>query len=434
MKVIKFGGSSCADSKQCKKILDIVREDPQRQIVVVSAPGKRNSQDHKVTDMLYLTNQLTSIGMGGGEVFGNIAMRYIEIRDGLGIDYDIEKDLHEIYNNILSGAGADYCASRGEYLAAKLMAVALGYEFADPKDFILFDGDGRLDREGTLELTRKHIKRGNYLVPGFYGANKDGDIVTFSRGGSDITGSILAAACNAEIYENWTDVSGFLAADPTIVDNPEVIKTITYEELHELSYMGAGVLHEDAVYPARQAGIPIHIKNTNRPEDPGTVIVPYMDKYDRLITGLAGKKGFMVVNVTKNHGAGDSGFLRRLSSVFEANHCAIEHIPSSIDTYSVIVRETPFRSKQKKILEEIDIFSEPDSIKITENIALLAVVGRGMAQKPGVAAGIFNSLARAGISIRMISQGASELNIIVGVNESDFDSAVRVLYDEFFKK
>lgn len=434
MKVAKFGGSSLADAAQFRKVMEIVREDAKRNVIVVSAPGKRTTGGHKVTDMLYLTHQLATIDMGGNEVFSSIADRYLSIRNALQLSYPLEKDLEEIKQRIFSGASADYAASRGEYLSAKLLAAALKYRFVDAADLIRFDDVGELDLSTSLFLAAEILQDGQFVVPGFYGAKENGEIVTFSRGGSDITGSILAAAIHAPVYENWTDVSGFLAADPHLVRGPKPIEVITYEELHELSYMGAQVLHEDAVYPAHRAGVPIHIRNTNAPNDKGTRIVPKKEDSSRIVTGISGKNGFMLVHVEKRHAAGDSGFLRRLVSVFEANGCAVEHMPSSIDTVSVIVREDPFRSKQKKILEEIAIFCEPDSLAVEDDITLLAVVGEGMAKRPGVAARLFSALGKAGISVRMILQGASELNIIIGVAKEDFTEAITALYREFFKE
>lgn len=434
MKVAKFGGSSLADAHQCQKVIDIIKADPKRRVIVVSAPGKRTPGGHKVTDMLYLTHQLASIDMGGNEVFSSIAERYLNIRNGLGLAYPIEDDLDTVKQAIFDGAEADYCASRGEYLCARLLAAALDFEFVDAAEIVRFTEAGDLDLALSQKLAAKRLQEGCYVVPGFYGADAAGKIVTFSRGGSDITGSILAAALKAPVYENWTDVSGFLAADPRIVKDPCPIEVITYEELHELSYMGAQVLHEDAVYPARRAGVPIHIKNTNAPQEEGTRIVPSKDEHRHVVTGISGKNGFMLVHVSKRHAAGDSGFLRRLVSVFEANGCAVEHMPSSIDTVSVIVREDPFRSRQKKILEEISIFCEPDAIQVQEDIALLAVVGEGMAKRAGVAARLFTALGTAGISVRMILQGASELNIILGVRKENFKPAVQALYREFFKE
>ncbi|MDD7592836.1 MAG: aspartate kinase [Peptoniphilaceae bacterium] len=434
MHVVKFGGSSCADAEQVSKIRQIVQDNPERTVVVVSAPGKRHAQDHKVTDMLYLAHQLFSIGMGGGEVFTAVGMRYAEIIEGLGLQFPLEAELEQIRDALSHGASEDYCASRGEYLCAKIVAEALNYRFVDAWDVIAFNEDRTLNYDETEKRCRERLTGERVVVPGFYGAMPDGEIVTFSRGGSDITGSVLAAALKADLYENWTDVSGFLATDPGIVQDPKTIDVITYDELHELSYMGAKVLHEDAVYPAHRAGVPIQIKNTNHPDAAGTRIVLKPEDDTPIVTGISGKKGFMAVEVTKRHGAGDTGFLRRLISVFEANDCGVEHIPSSIDTFSVLVREEPFRSKQKKILEEIDIFSEPDSIRVSDHIALLAVVGEGMADHPGVAARVFAALGREGISIKMILQGASELNIILCVDEKDFEPAVRALYREFFEE
>ena len=435
IKVTKFGGSSLADAAQFQKVAEIIRADAARKYVVPSAPGKRFKNDDKVTDLLYKSYALSSSGQDTAEVFGEITRRYTDIKNELGLTTDIESIIAQVKKKVDGGASIDYTASRGEYLNGILLAEYLGFAFIDAAEVILFDSRGVLDADKTNTIMSKRLAReGRAVIPGFYGSGPDGGIVTFSRGGSDITGSLVARAAKADLYENWTDVSGFLAADPRIVNDPKPIEVITYEELHELSYMGAQVLHEDAVYPAHHAGVPIHIRNTNAPNEPGTRIVPKKEDSPRIVTGISGKNGFMLVHVEKRHAAGDSGFLRRLVSVFEANGCAVEHMPSSIDTVSVIVREDPFRSKQKKILEEISIFCEPDAIAVEDNITLLAVVGEGMAKRAGVAARLFTALGKAGISVRMILQGASELNIIIGVAKDDFAKAIGALYREFFRE
>lgn len=434
MKVVKFGGSSCADSGQFAKVRSIIEKDPDRSVVVVSAPGKRSEKDHKITDVLYLTQRLASIGMGGGEVFDAIEERFREIHSGLKLQAKLDDQLAEIRQKIFLGMTEDYTASRGEYLSAFLMADCLGYEFVDAAEVIRFTEEGSLDEASTTRLIRERIMGRRVVVPGFYGAKENGEIVTFSRGGSDITGSILAAALDADIYENWTDVSGFLAADPRIVANPVPIRVVTYAELHELSYMGAQVLHEDAIAPVRRAGIPIRILNTNHMEEEGTLIVPSSGKNKRIVTGIAGKKGFDIVNVHKYHGAGDSGFFRRLCSVFEANDVKIEHLPTGIDSVSIIVQDEEFQGKEKKILEEVDIYCDPDTIDVEDSLSLLAIVGEGMLRHAGVSARVFQALAEARINVRMISQGSSELNIIVGVETGDFERAVKALYDAFFMK
>lgn len=432
MKVVKFGGSSVADSAQCRKVIQIIQEDPERQVVVVSAPGKRFGKDHKITDMLYLTHQMASIGMGGQDVFKSIADRYLEIQKEIAPSFDLVSELKAIQSDVMFGASEDYSASRGEYLMARVLAAALGYDFVDAKDLICFGSDGELDSDETKKKVQEKLTGRKVVVPGFYGAEENGEIKTFSRGGSDITGAILAADLEADLYENWTDVSGFLAADPTVVKNPKPIRVVTYEELHELAYMGAQVLHGDAIGPARAAGIPIQIKNTNQPEDEGTRIVPQAKESARVVTGIAGKKDFTVVYVKRPHNVPASGFFRRLCSVFEANECEIEHMPTSIDTASVVVAEADFARKKKKILEEIDIFCNPDQIKPENGLSLLAVVGQGMARTKGVSASIFTALAKADVNIRMISQGASEMNIIIGIATEQFDQAIEAIYNAFF--
>lgn len=433
--VAKFGGSSLADAAQLEKVKKIIEANPERRYVVPSAPGKRHSDDTKVTDLLYMFQKSVQYGHDSTEIFRKIFERYVGIRDALHLSIPIEEYLETVRENVMKGASEDYTASRGEYLNGLLLADLLGYEFIDAAEVVFFDKRGKYDAAKTIDhMETRLLKAGRAVIPGFYGSMPDGSIKTFSRGGSDVTGAIVAAAASADLYENWTDVSGFLAADPRIVNDPKPIEVITYEELHELSYMGAQVLHEDAVYPAHHAGVPIHIRNTNAPNDLGTRIVPKKEDSPRIVTGISGKNGFMLVHVEKRHAAGDSGFLRRLVSVFEANGCAVEHMPSSIDTVSVIVREDPFRSKQKKILEEISIFCEPDAIAVEDDITLLAVVGEGMAKRAGVAARLFTALGKAGISVRMILQGASELNIIIGVAKDDFAKAITALYREFFKE
>lgn len=432
LKVTKFGGTSCADAAQFRKVKEIVEADPERRIVVVSAPGKRFSADHKITDVLYLCHRLTSIGLGAGEVFEPVRRRFLSIRDELGLDVDLENEFAEIERRLMTGANADYAASRGEYLSAKLMAAYLGYEFCDAKELVRFDERGKYDEQATMEAIGDRLDEGCFVVPGFYGSNRRGEIITFSRGGSDITGSILAQALEADVYENWTDVSGFLAADPRIVENPQPIRTVTYDELRELSYMGAPVLHEEAIFPARKSGIPIHIRNTNHPEDAGTRIVPEREPGKLIVTGIAGVKDFTVITVRRYRMSEELSFLRRVASVFEANGVAIHHMPSSIDSLSIVVKTTDLVGKEKKILEEIDIYCGPVKIEPSPGLSLVAIVGEAMARHTGVSARVFGALAKAGVNIRMITQGASELNIIVGIENNRFEDAIRAIYGEFF--
>ncbi|MBC7087753.1 MAG: aspartate kinase [Tissierellales bacterium] len=434
--VSKFGGSSLATSKQYKKVKEIVNKNENIKVVVPSAPGKRDEKDHKITDLLYMCHQLSSHGLKFDDIFKMIAERFFEIRDNLSIDVDLEKILDEIKTNIENNRSIDYCASRGEHLNGILLAKYLGFEFIDAAEVIFFNEMNEVDEKKTIEELQNKIKLGDkkrYVVPGFYGSFKS-EIKTFSRGGSDITGSVIANAIDAKIYENWTDVSGFLVADPKIVENPKEIEHITYKELRELSYMGAKVLHEEAIFPVKNKGIPIHIKNTNRPYDKGTLIVPDTWNFSKenLITGIAGKKGFTVITVEKTLMNSDKSFLRKLVSVFETNDISIEHMPSGIDSISIIVSDIDLNGKLSKIIEEIRIYLNPDNIISSSNMALVAVVGRGMIRTKGISAKVFTALSDAGVNIRMISQGSSELNIIIGLENSDFETAIRAIYKSFY--
>lgn len=434
--VVKFGGSSLADSNQFIKVKEIISADERRKFVVPSAPGKRNSQDHKITDLLYMCYQLASHGINIDEVFSIISKRYQDICHELKLDIKIKDILADIKTKIQEGASRDYTASRGEYINAIILSQYLGFEFVDAKDLILFDDDNKLDLEKTMELTANRLSKvKEVVIPGFYGANKKGEIVTFSRGGSDITGSIIANGVEASLYENWTDVSGFYIADPKIVDNPRHIETITYKELRELSYMGAPVLHEESIFPIKSNGIPINIKNTNIPEDPGTMIVDDLSpiNYSETITGIAGKKGFTVISIEKIRMNEEKGFFRKLISVLESNDISIEHMPTAIDSISIIVSDSELNSKLKKVIEEIKIYCKPDSITSYPEMSLIAVVGRGMIRTKGISARVFSALAKEGINIRMISQGSSEINIIIGIETADFDKAIYAIYDAFEK-
>lgn len=435
--VAKFGGSSLADSIQFTKVKDIVTADKNRRYIIPSAPGKGKNQDYKVTDLLYMCYQLASHSINIDDVFGIISKRYEDICKELNLDLNIEEVLSDIKSRIQDGASRDFTASRGEYLSAIILSKYLDYEFVDAKDLILFDDKCKLN----LEETKKRIQsilsnKSHAVIPGFYGANEDGEIITFSRGGSDITGSIIASAVNSQLYENWTDVSGFYMADPRIVANPRSIENITYKELRELSYMGAPVLHEESIFPIKSNGIPINIRNTNIPEDPGTMIVDDSQPVSKAgtITGIAGKKDFTVISVEKTNMNDEKGFIRKLISVFESNDISIEHIPSSIDSISVIVADTEINTKLNKVLEEIRIYCKPDAIITYKNMSLLAVVGRGMISTKGVSARIFTALANEGVNIRMITQGSSELNIIIGIETDDFNKAISSIYKAFNKK
>lgn len=432
-KVVKFGGTSLASAEQFKKVGDIIRADETRRYVVPSAPGKRYSSDIKVTDMLYQYYDLAAKNKPFKDGLKSIEARYNEIIKGLDLDLSLEKEFKEIESNFAAKAGKDYAASRGEFLNGIIMAKYLGYEFIDAAEVIFFDENGIFDANKTDEILSDRLKDiEKAVIPGFYGAKADGTIKTFSRGGSDITGSIVAKAVNAGLYENWTDVSGFLVADPRIIHDPEVISTITYKELRELSYMGATVLHEDAIFPVRKEGIPINIRNTGAPEDQGTMIVKttcLKPKYT--ITGIAGKKGFVAINIEKDMMNSEIGFGRKVLGVFEENGISFEHVPSGIDTFTVIVHEDEFIEKEQRVLAGIDQLVHPDSIDLEGDLALIAVVGRGMRSTRGTAGRIFSALAHANVNVKMIDQGSSELNIIIGVSNCDFEAAIKAIYDIF---
>ena len=432
-KVVKFGGSSLASAEQFEKVGKIIRADKSRCYVVPSAPGKRNSKDTKVTDMLYNTYALAESDDAFDKELDAIKARYQEIIDGLKLKLSLDKEFEVIRENFKKKAGSDYAASRGEFLNGIIMANYLGYEFIDAAEVIFFDEDGNFMPDHTNEvLSARLSETPKAVVPGFYGAKLDGSVKTFSRGGSDITGSIVAKAAHVDVYENWTDVSGFLIADPRIIDNPKGIETITYRELRELSYMGAGVLHEDAIFPVRKAGLPINIKNPNKPEDMGTMIVESTSQKPAFtITGIAGKKGFTVVNIEKDMMNAELGFGRRVLEVFEKNGICFEHMPSGIDTMSVVVHQAEFAPKEQEIMSGLHRNCHPDTIDIETDLALIAVVGRAMKSNRGTAGRIFSALAHAHVNVKMIDQGSSELNIIIGVNEADFESAMKAIYTIF---
>lgn len=432
-KVVKFGGSSLASARQFKKVGDIIRADKARRYVVPSAPGKRSSKDEKVTDMLYACYEAASTGAGYKKILEKIKERYMEIIDGLDLNLNLDHEFANIEENFVKGIGRDYAASRGEYLNGIIMANYLGYEFIDAAEVIFFDENGNFEAESTnKELSERleHVERA--VIPGFYGSKHDGSIKTFSRGGSDVTGSIVAKAIHADLYENWTDVSGFLVADPRIVKDPEVIETITYKELRELAYMGASVLHEDAIFPVRKEGIPINIRNTNKPEDKGTLIVESTCRKPRYtITGIAGKKGFCSINIEKAMMNSEVGFGRKVLQVFEKYGISFEHMPSGIDTMTIMVHQDEFEEYEQSVIAGIHRAVEPDSVELESDLALIAVVGRGMKATRGTAGRIFSALAHARINVKMIDQGSSELNIIIGVKNADFDTAIKAIYDIF---
>ncbi len=432
-KIVKFGGSSLASAEQFKKVGAIIKADKDRRYVVPSAPGKRTPDDKKVTDMLYECYDLAERGKEFRKELKAIKGRYMEIIKGLRLSLTFEEEFKTIADDFKAKAGKDYAASRGEYLNGIIMANYLGYEFIDAAEVIFFDEEGNFMADKTNEVLSERLKNvDKAVIPGFYGAYENGKVKTFSRGGSDITGSIVAKAVKADVYENWTDVSGFLVADPRIIDNPAVIETITYKELRELAYMGATVLHEDAIFPVRKGGIPINIRNTNAPDDEGTWIVESTcQKSKYTITGIAGKKGFAAINVDKDMMNSEIGFGRRVLQVFEDNDISFEHMPSGIDTLTVFAHQDEFMEKEQKVVAGLHRLVEPDVIDIESDLALIAVVGRGMKATRGTAGRIFSALAHANVNVKMIDQGSSELNIIIGVSNADFEVAIKAIYDIF---
>lgn len=431
-KVVKFGGSSLASAEQFKKVGAIIRADRTRRYVIPSAPGKRFSEDTKVTDLLYTCYRAADRAKFQA-VLSEIKSRYQEIIEGLDLTFSLEEDFQVIEENFQKQIGEEYAASRGEYLNGKIMAAYLGYEFVDPAEMIRFDGNGQFDAEITELLVQKRLDGvETAVVPGFYGAKENGEIKTFSRGGSDVTGSIIAGALDVELYENWTDVSGVMVTDPRIIQNPKVIDTITYRELRELSYMGATVLHEDAIFPVRKAGIPINIKNTNAPDDPGTMIVEdTCKKPPYTITGIAGKRGFCSLFIEKSMMNSEIGFGRKVLGVLEEQGISFEHIPSGIDTMTVFIHQDEFTEKEQQVISGVHRAVKPDYMELESDLALIAVVGRGMRSNRGTAARIFAALAHANVNVKMIDQGSSELNVIVGVRDEDFEPAIRAIYDIF---
>jgi len=431
--VLKFGGTSLADASQIKKAAGIIRANPARKFVILSAPGKRFSDDIKVTDLLYKCHQEAQNGGDFSKTLAKISDRYSEIIKDLGVDFDIKSEIEIIKKNLEAGTTPDYPASRGEYINSKIIAKFLGWPFVDAAEIIFFNENGILDEEKTFSAACEKLKSLEHaVIPGFYGAMPDGKIKTFSRGGSDVTGSIIARSVSADLYENWTDVSGMLSADPRIVKNPKVIEYITYTELRELSYMGASVLHEDAVFPVRKAGIPINIRNTNKPDDNGTLIAASLPKNieKRAVTGIAGRKGFTSIRVEKSMMNVETGFGAKLLYIFSRNGIPFEHCPTGIDAISVVINSELFDQKRETVLREIKSELNPDFITIEKNLASIAVVGEGMISVKGMAARVFDALAKADINIRMIDQGSDELNIIVGIDEAEYEKAINALYSK----
>ena len=437
LKVLKFGGSSMADATQFAKVKSIVESDGSRRVVVVSAAGKRFKDDHKLTDLLYLCHAHLKYGVSCDSVYQMIVDRYTAIRDELHLNVDLESEFAALRRKMDKGISQDELVSRGEYFAAKLMAAYLGFAFLDSELWLKFKLDGSVDQEATYEALRHAAEGRKVVIPGFYGTMPDGSIKTFSRGGSDITGALAAAALDADVYENWTDVSGFLMADPKIVPDPEPIERITYSELRELSYIGAQVLHEGTIFPVREKNIPLNIRNTNQPDHPGTMIRESFEEVempgDRFITGIAGKKDFSVITVTKNGMSSELGILRQMLEVLEKYQVNVEYLPSGIDSVSLVVASDKAQPCLYQMMGDLQKAVKPDSIHVTDNMAIVAAVGRKMAFKPGISGKIFATLGENGINIRMITQGPEELNIIVGVDNKDFASAIRVLYDSFVK-
>lgn len=432
-KVVKFGGSSLASAEQFRKVGDIIHADEARRYVVPSAPGKRFNEDIKVTDMLYSCYAEAEKGRDFKESLSAIKDRYNEIIKGLNLELSLDEEFNIIESSFKDRAGKDYAASRGEYLNGIVMANYLGYEFIDAAEVIFFNSDGTFNADYTNEILSKRLENvERAVIPGFYGSYEDGRVKTFSRGGSDITGSIVAKAVGADIYENWTDVSGVLVADPRIIHNPETITTVTYKELRELAYMGFNVLHEDAIFPVRKAGIPINIKNTNKPEDEGTMIVESTCRQPKYtITGIAGKKGFVSISIEKEMMNSEIGFVKKVLKAFETQSISIEHVPSGIDTMTVFVHQEEFEAHEQQVLADIHRMTNPDHIEVETGLALIAVVGRGMKSTRGTAGRIFSALAHANVNVKMIDQGSSELNIIIGVKDNDFEKAIKAIYDIF---
>lgn len=435
LKITKFGGSSVANATQFKKVKAIVQADPSRKYVVVSAPGKRNSSDNKITDLLYLLDAHRQYHVDASNVYRLIRQRFVDIKTELGLKQPIEKELDTFYTNLNTYTQAQI-VSRGEYFCAKLMAEYLGYDFVDAKDIIRFNLDKTIDMQATAaKLQAKCAQYEHFVFPGFYGSSANNQIQVFSRGGGDITGSILAKCLNADMYENWTDVSGFLMADPKIVDHPKQITHITYSELRELSYMGASVLHEEAIFPVKEANIPIHILNTNHPEDPGTIIQERTNvKNPYAITGIAGKEGFVSIYIYKKHMSSEVGYIRKVLSILEMYNVSVEHIPSGIDSFSVVVNKSDVQDSLYEILARIKTELKPDEIHTEENLALISTVGKSMSDSPGVAGKLFKSLGDQKINIRMIAQSSDEINITVAILCKDFKATIRSIYDAFVTK
>lgn len=438
LKVLKFGGSSMADANQFEKIRQIVKSDPSRRVVVVSAPGRRSKDDHKVTDLLYLCHAHLKYGVSCEHIFALIRERYEGIKRDCGLDTDLASDFDKLWEKMQKGISQDELVSRGEYFAARLMADYLGFDFLDAELWLKFKFDGSIDQEASYEALQRAVNGRCVVIPGFYGAMGDGRIRTLTRGGSDVTGALAAAALDAAVYENWTDVSGILMADPRIVKDPQPISRVTFSELRELSYIGAQVLHEGTVFPVREKGIPLNIRNTNEPDHPGTMIMETIDDSDdqsgSFITGIAGKKGYTVISISKTGMSSTPGVFRQILEIFEKHEINVEYAPSGIDILSLVVANAQIAPCLYSVLGELEKTVRPDHIKVLDDMAIVAAVGRKMAYRLGTSGKIFAKLGESGVNIRMITQGPEELNIIVGVEGKDFEQAIRVLYDSFVKE
>ena len=438
LKVLKFGGSSLADSTQFAKVKGIVESEASREAVIVSAPGKRNKGDSKITDLLYLIHAHIKYGVAYDHILGMIKERYAEIRENCGLETDIEKIIDETFAGIDKSTSVDHIASRGEYFCALLMAEYLGYTFVDAADWLVFDFNGKVDNKKSEAKPREYKNIYEKIVtPGFYGAYPSGEIRVFPRGGSDITGALAASFLGADIYENWTDVSGILMVDPRIVKNPKTIARVTYDELRELSYMGASVLHEDTVFPVRIKDIPVNIRNTNAPDDPGTIIGEKFDdelkeEHERFITGIAGKKDYSIINIYKTRiGENKISLLRQVLEIFDRYEIPVEQVPSGVDSFSVVFPSDSIKTRKYDLMHELQENESIDSCELTEGISLIAIVGRQMAYRTGISGRIFKALGEEKINIRTIEQGADEINIMIGVYTEDFEKTVRVLYESF---
>lgn len=436
LKVVKFGGSSLSDGKQFEKVKMIIESDAGRRVVIVSAPGRRNAGDSKITDLLYLCMAHIKYDVSADEIFDKVKERFIQIKNECNIKIDIESELADIRKEMDKGVSSQYLVSRGEYLNAKLMADYLGYDFVDAKDWITFNYDGTVDyKESFSKLQERFSSDSHIVIPGFYGMAKDGSIEVFSRGGSDVTGAIAAAALDADVYENWTDVPGILMADPSIVDNPRAIPKVTFSELRELSHMGASVLHEDTVFPVRAKNILLNIKDTNNPEASGTFIREVFeddndDKKEKFITGITGRRNYTIINLYKN-GMDRVKMLMTALEVCGRYEVTVEQIPCSIDSFSFVIPSESLENKKFKLVSSIEEACKPDNIDVTDGISLIAIIGRQMAYHLGISGKIFGALGSSGINIRTIEQGSDEINIMIGVATEDFEEAIRILYDSF---